>query len=199
MTDEGGYRLSELAELLDLSPRTIRWYIEKGLLPSQGRQGPNTRYPAGDVHRLKVIKELQQRARISLDEALDVVERLPASRIAAIAAGKEPIDVVDLRMPTHWLGGGPRQVRNRAMAFDTGPARGGQDLVARLRRLAGSERRPSARLADRWTSVAVNENLSFAVRGADETETRDLERLARFLRTLLAEPELSPKRGEWIR
>jgi len=38
------YSLNELAALADVTPRTIRFYIEQGLLPAPATLGPKSRY-----------------------------------------------------------------------------------------------------------------------------------------------------------
>ena len=53
------YSLSELAKLADVSPRTVRYYIAQGLLPSPVQQGPNTRYTDAHLDRLRLIRRLQ--------------------------------------------------------------------------------------------------------------------------------------------
>ena len=53
------YTLSELVKLTGVSPRTVRYYIAQGLLPSPIQQGPNTRYTEAHLDRLRLIKRLQ--------------------------------------------------------------------------------------------------------------------------------------------
>ncbi|MEJ7731981.1 MAG: MerR family transcriptional regulator [Polyangiaceae bacterium] len=60
-------KLSELAEAADVAARTIRYYVQRGLLPAPEFRGKDTTY--GDEHllRLRVIRRLQQ-AHLPLDE-----------------------------------------------------------------------------------------------------------------------------------
>jgi DNA-binding transcriptional MerR regulator len=53
------YSLAQLAKLADVTPRTIRFYISQGLLPSPGQQGPSTQYSDEHLARLRLIKKLQ--------------------------------------------------------------------------------------------------------------------------------------------
>jgi DNA-binding transcriptional MerR regulator len=59
MRDMPTYSLKELAKLADVTPRTIRFYIEQGLLPSPGQVGPATRYTDEHFELLLTIKKLQ--------------------------------------------------------------------------------------------------------------------------------------------
>lgn len=52
--------LSELANRAGVSPRTIRYYIQEGLLPSPETKGPGAHYGQEHVDRLQIIKRLQQ-------------------------------------------------------------------------------------------------------------------------------------------
>lgn len=53
------YSLSELASLTRVTPRTIRYYISEGLLPSPGA-GPQARYTDEHLDRVRLIKHLQR-------------------------------------------------------------------------------------------------------------------------------------------
>jgi len=54
------YSLADLARLADVTPRTIRYYVAQGLLPSPEAAGPATRYGDGHLARLRLIKRLQR-------------------------------------------------------------------------------------------------------------------------------------------
>ena len=53
------YSLAELANLADVTPRTIRFYIAQGLLPSPDAAGPRTTYTDEHLKRLLLIKQMQ--------------------------------------------------------------------------------------------------------------------------------------------
>jgi DNA-binding transcriptional MerR regulator len=59
MPDDSLYTISELADLAGVTPRTIRYYLAQGLLPSAGQSGPGTRYGEAHLARLRVIRRLQ--------------------------------------------------------------------------------------------------------------------------------------------
>jgi DNA-binding transcriptional MerR regulator len=60
MSHEEEYTIGELATLAGVTPRTIRYYVSIGLLPSPGQAGPGTRYGAGHLARLRLIRRLQR-------------------------------------------------------------------------------------------------------------------------------------------
>jgi DNA-binding transcriptional MerR regulator len=55
------YRLNELAEACGVKPRTIRYYVQRGLLPAPTFRGPETAYDHDHLLRLQAIKRLQER------------------------------------------------------------------------------------------------------------------------------------------
>jgi DNA-binding transcriptional MerR regulator len=73
---DGIYSLSDLCDLADVTPRTVRYYISQGLLRSPGTSGPGARYDDGHLARLRLIRRLQR-------EHLPLAEI--RSRLAAIS------------------------------------------------------------------------------------------------------------------
>lgn len=59
MPDDAIYTITELADLAGVTPRTVRYYLSQGLLPSAGQTGPGTRYSESHLARLRVIRGLQ--------------------------------------------------------------------------------------------------------------------------------------------
>jgi len=97
MPTENEYTLQDLADLADITPRTIRYYVAQGVLPSPGRVGPGTTYGPGHLARLRLIRQLQRehlplaeiRARLAkLDDAavLELAEAAPAEAHPGSAA-----------------------------------------------------------------------------------------------------------------
>jgi len=88
------YTLTDLAKLADVTPRTIRFYITSGLLPSPGQQGPSTRYDDAHLELLRVIKKLQN-AHLPLAEIRARLRSITDKEIATIASstdGDSPTD-----------------------------------------------------------------------------------------------------------
>ena len=102
-------KLSELAEQAGVSPRTVRYYIALGLLPSPGRLGPGTRYGRDHLDRLRLIKRLQEE-RLSLAEIRQRLEGepMPAPAVAA-APARQVVAARPARRPQSALRQGPTQ------------------------------------------------------------------------------------------
>ena len=74
------FDLAELADRAGVSVRTIRYYIQQGLLPSPEARGPGTRYEREHLDRLKLIRRLQ-REHLPLAEIRRRMEKLDAGAI----------------------------------------------------------------------------------------------------------------------
>src|SRR3712207_6888934 len=60
LPDVESFDLNELSEAAGVTPRTVRYYVQQGLLPSPGTRGPGTRYDRVHLDRLQLIRRLQR-------------------------------------------------------------------------------------------------------------------------------------------
>ena len=75
--DETNWKLEELAKRSGVSARTVRYYVQRGLLPAPAFRGRDTTYNEEHLFRLKAIRKLQDRFL-----PLDAIEQELASRSA---------------------------------------------------------------------------------------------------------------------
>lgn len=80
------YSLMELAELTGLQPRTIRNYIENGLLAGPSSHGRGARYSDSDRQRLILIRDFRERENLSLREIRHRLALLNAGDLARASA-----------------------------------------------------------------------------------------------------------------
>ncbi len=85
------YSLSDLARLADVTPRTVRYYVAQGLLPSPEAAGPATRYGEGHLARLRLIRRLQ-RDHLPLAEIRARLERMGDDEVVAASAALDPVE-----------------------------------------------------------------------------------------------------------
>ena len=78
------YSLTDLAKLADVTPRTVRFYISQGLLPSPEQQGPRTTYTDEHLERLLAIKRLQA-AHLPLADIRRQLQATPPREFARLA------------------------------------------------------------------------------------------------------------------
>ena len=80
--------LPALAAAADVSTRTVRYYIQQGLLPAPESRGPGAHYGAEHLARLRVIKRLQ-REHLPLAEIRRRLEAMAPDEIQRLAAESE--------------------------------------------------------------------------------------------------------------
>jgi DNA-binding transcriptional MerR regulator len=83
------FKLEELAQAAGVSPRTVRYYVQRGLLPAPQFRGRDTAYDEDHLIRLKAIRRLQERF-LPLDAIQAELARLGAKELEALAGGQEP-------------------------------------------------------------------------------------------------------------
>jgi DNA-binding transcriptional MerR regulator len=94
MPPESEYSLQDLVDLGGVTPRTIRYYIAQGLLPSPGKAGPGATYTEGHLHRLRLIRRLQ-REHLPLAEIRSRLASLDDATVAGLVevpASEPPAD-----------------------------------------------------------------------------------------------------------
>lgn len=107
------YDVRELADLAGVTPRTVHFYLQQGLLRSPGVVGPGAKYGGGHLARLRAIKLLQR-------------EHLP---LAEIRRRLRPLSDEDVEKLVEQLGTSEPSPRRSALQYV-------QDLVGRSRTIA---------------------------------------------------------------
>jgi DNA-binding transcriptional MerR regulator len=96
-----GYSLADLGDLTGVSPRTVRYYIQQGLLPAAPRTGPGARYAEDSLRRLRFIRACQEDG-WPLAKVRDHLERLSPDEVEAMLSAMAP------QRPRREAGGGLR-------------------------------------------------------------------------------------------
>ncbi len=82
-------KLDELAERAGVSPRTVRYYVQRGLLSAPEFRGPDTVYEGEHLTRLKAIRVLQAR-HLPLDAIQESLAGRSLAEVERIAKGQVP-------------------------------------------------------------------------------------------------------------
>ncbi len=77
------YDIKALCAEAGVTARTVHFYIQQGLLPPAGSQGPGARYNQGHIARLKLIKLLQNE-HLPLSEIRRRIESLDDAKIQVL-------------------------------------------------------------------------------------------------------------------
>jgi MerR family transcriptional regulator, repressor of the yfmOP operon len=99
-------RIGEVAERTSVTPRTIRYYEEIGLLPipPDRRKGAHRAYDENDVERLTEITRLRDLLNLSLDELKQLVEAEEAraairKKFHSTDSAPERVQLLDAALP----------------------------------------------------------------------------------------------------
>ena len=89
LPDPTTYDLAELSDRAGVSQRTVRYYIQQGLLPSPETRGPGAHYGPEHLDRLRLIRRLQ-REHLPLAEIRRRLEALDAAAIRRLVEHSPP-------------------------------------------------------------------------------------------------------------
>lgn len=211
---EDGYSLQELSDQTGVEQRTIRSYVERGLLPGPDTLGRGAKYPPEALDRLRVMGLLRDANRdLTLDQIRVLLQSLSPAQLADIAAGRQRIaGVID-------TDAAPARGRGDALAYlqslrprcsaplgtppppplgaaESSPPRlESAALSADLTAFANAARAladltgnnpPRAARGEIWYRIPVTPDIELSVRGAFGDEERaHLQRIGDALRQLL--------------
>lgn len=92
MPDPFRYTMNDLVAQTDVPARTIRYYIQEGLLPPAHGRGPGATYDAGHLVRLRAIALLRQQ-HVPLAQINDRLANLTERDLAAmLQIDEEPVE-----------------------------------------------------------------------------------------------------------
>ena len=184
--------ISELAAAAGVTQRTVRYYVQQGLLDAPGGRGPGTRYYPAHLERLRLIRGLQ-RQHLPLAEIRRRLEGMTESAVSdALAAlpdeRDEPSSAVDY---VRSLLDAPADARPRR-SKDAEPVLMMREMPAPV--LAPSHTSASAEPAgpgekrSTWERIALAPDVEIHVRRPlSREQNRQLERLMDVARTLFSE------------
>jgi DNA-binding transcriptional MerR regulator len=193
-----GIDLNALCEEADVTPRTVYYYTQQGLLPSPGT-GRGARY--GETHRLRLawIRH-RQRAHLPLSAIRQELDRLPDAGIAARLAESEGdagsmadalrvAEAAPRSSALDYLDSLPRTPASRGPASPSPRPRPPRaPAFARSEALPADLPPPAAPERSTWERHRLGEHVELHVRRPlDRITNRKVERLLELARELLAE------------
>jgi DNA-binding transcriptional MerR regulator len=87
------WKLAELAAAAGVSPRTVRYYVQRGLIPAPPFKGPDTVYGEDHLRRLKAIRVLQARF-MPLDAIQVELLRLSPEELRKLSEAELPTETL---------------------------------------------------------------------------------------------------------
>ena len=199
-----GLTLQELAAQTGVEPRTIRSYVEKGVILGPESFGRGARYPRETLDRLKVLQLLRDANRsLTLDQIRVLLNTIGPSQLREVAEGTVRIGAV---IDTDAAGTSPLP-KTAAMDYLHGLRRSQSqpqspasvspllyrrtsppiDNAARvLAELTGTNSSSRSVRGESWYRISLTPDIELSVRGEFGTEQlAQLHRIGDSLRTLL--------------
>jgi len=203
---DASYSLNDLAEAVGIEGRTIRSYIERGLLPGAQTRGRAATYSKEHLSRLHVIRSVRRaRPNIGLSEIRIFLQNLSPEQIDRLAAGEiiAAPRVVDVSIAQ--CDADPRDAGDdtneivRAIDWQGSSARltGVERLVCLLREVSGFTPQTLASRIEVWQRIAVTPDIELSVRtGLDDNLMAAFRELADLLRNLLQSTSAFSTKGD---
>jgi DNA-binding transcriptional MerR regulator len=180
------FDLNDLCRQGDVTPRTVRYYVQQGLLPSPGL-GAGARYGTGHLARLRLIRRLQ-REHLPLAEIRRRLEGLDDAAVEALLE-TPPASAVDYVRAV--LGGsGPAADPGRRPPPLPPPSPIPQALASSPP-ASGRLARPAAADRAQWERIALTPDIEVHVRRPlSREDNRRLEKLLEEARELFRGEEV---------
>lgn len=203
---ENSYSLKSLADATGIEERTVRSYIERGLLPGAHARGRAATYSKEHLSRLRVIQSLRRaRPNIGLSEIRIFLQNLSPEQIDRLAAGEisAAARVIDASIRTD--GADSQDAADddneipRTIDWEMSAAKltGAERLVGLLRQVSGFTPAAPTSKVEGWQRIAVTPDVELSVRaefGADQLAA--FRELADLLRHLLQHPDALSRKGD---
>ena len=188
---EVSYSLSDLADAVGIETRTIRSYIERGLLPGALTRGRAASYSKEHLSRLQFIKSLRRaRPNIALSEIRILLQGFNPEQIHALAGGSiiaAARGIDESRQPAAAVADEACEVPRTIDWDQSAPTlTGAERLVRLLRELSGFMSPAPTSRVEGWQRIAVTPDVELSVRAEfDANQLAEFRDLADLLRHLL--------------
>jgi DNA-binding transcriptional MerR regulator len=183
--------IGELSQRAGVTRRTIRYYVEIGLLQPPAGAAKAAVYGADQLERLELIRELQA-YRLSLEEIRDrLAGKTPGLEVApatyeALAATEPPgREAFDASSAAEYI----ERLRHSGPIVSS-PRRRQSTAVYRQASMLSDRKPPADYDAEQWLRVRVSEDVELHIRRRTSKTDRRLSRLIKEARRILAEEEV---------
>lgn len=200
------YSLNELSDATGIEARTIRSYIERGLLPGADARGRGASYSAEHLTRLKVIQALRRaRPNIALNDIRLLLQQLKPEEVNSLAGGaiSAAVRVMDdrTRLDSDVLDetNADDEVEiPKAFNWDVSAKKltGAERLVRLLREVSSFTPSVPISRVEGWQRIAVTPDIELSVRAEfDADQLAAFRDLADLLRHLLQHTDALSEKG----
>jgi DNA-binding transcriptional MerR regulator len=183
------YTISDLAARSGVTHRTIRYYVEIGLLPPPEGAGRAAGYTDQHLERLDLIRRLQA-ARLSLDEIREELARTRPGTDSALLSAREPAAPYD--SAADYLARLRRPPPAAVPDLQSEASVTARPLASRLPLPPSAESTPPAGrgesfVAEPWTRIPLSPDVELHVRRRGNRTDHRIARLIKEARRILSE------------
>ena len=211
--DAGSFSLNDLAEATGFEARTIRSYIERGLLPGAEARGRGASYSTEHLNRLRAIQILRRaRPNIQLNEIRIFLQQMSPQQISDFCSGSlratatalvETIDEAEepealravgqiLKSDADAVAVSDEHVRTKEtkLALPPGELTGLERLLQALQKIVRPSPTLPAHKLDAWVRLPITDDVELAVRAELAAGQMPVFReIAELVRALLLKPD----------
>jgi len=185
MSPDAIYTIGELADLSDVTPRTIRYYVAQGLLAAPAGAGPAARYDEAHLTRLRLIRRLQAE-HLPLAEIRHRLSMLSSEDIEALVSSP-PSDAPDSALDylDQVLGGTTVRQSQPVFAIGVAPSMPRRQGVGSIDLGSGAPPTPER---SQWDRIQLDPDVELHVRRPlSRIQHKRVERLVELARQILEE------------
>jgi len=173
------YSLHDLADHTGIEARTIRSYIERGLLPGPDTLGRNASYSRSHLDRLRVVALVRDARRdLTLDQIRALIQQLSPRQIEDISAGRLRVEPLLPPDPGEAAASAlaylqsiqPTPHKARRAGGRASPEPPLAQLLEGLRMLTANQKVASSARSEAWHRIEVTPDIELSVRGAFSPE-----------------------------
>lgn len=201
------FSLTELADSTGIEARTIRSYIERGLLPNADTRGRGASYSEEHLARLRVIQSLRRaRRNIALGDIRILLQQFTPEQIRGLAHGSitasvNPINESSIEHDDELTGdeedGSNEFPRAIDWAVSAKRLTGVERLVSLFREISGRRSSAPQSKFEGWQRISVTPDVELSIRSDfDANQLASFRELADLLRHLLQQPDALHGQGD---
>ncbi len=181
------FDIKQLCEMANVSPRTVHFYIQQGLIPAASSPGPGARYTRGHLSRLRLIRLLQQQ-HLPLAEIAKRLTGLADKQVEQILAETSPRRAPESRSALEYI----RGVLTESGRLQPGGTPPVQAKASQLRARPAEATLSSgtARARSQWDRFTLADGVELHVRRpVSRLDQRRLDKLLAAARTVFDDAE----------
>jgi DNA-binding transcriptional MerR regulator len=183
------FDIKELCTRARVTPRTVHFYVQQGLLPPPGSVGPGARYGEGHVARLRLIRLLQKQ-HLPLAEIAKRTKGLTDGQVDALLAETKARRAEPRGSALDYIRGVLQDPNDRRTTFSASQPLTTHRVLSRMESDASAPAASGAPARSQWERFSFADGIELHVRRPlSRLDQRRLEKLMSAVRTIFGDSE----------